>query len=359
MRMIMRNFQRAFFIGFFLIIPLLSGCVGFHGAGRLRDFHPLISMNESKFQIETMSISPDDRLLAVGYSAYRTEVPGNRDYPVLRIWAIDGETPQLLDVRKVRDVQVQKPEFTSEGKHLIVAEQSGWFKVDMDHIRQQSYESVVSHSSDPVRLLSKSGVYAAMVSKDGTWSITDLSDPEKTLLLPDSIDRVLAFSDSGRLIAAREKTSSGTPRGKEKISIWSILDNSGLSRSITRISTFDIEYYASSEICRFSPDENTLAMVVRTGNLGIWSVSNGKLIDELVHEGKIDAIAFSPTEKKLAVCTSEETASLTLWDLKKSKVLRRDKDRSCRAMNAMVFSRDGKSIYSGDTNGNIKKWPLR
>ena len=347
--------QKIFFASGLLGCVLLAGCAGFQGTRGFKDSRSLIPLNESNLQIESMNVSSDGALLAVGYSG--TGSTGTNS-PVLRVWAIDQETPQLLGTQKVNDLKILKPEFSYDGKTLFVAEQNGLLKINMTEFPSRPGEATRRTASDSVRILGKRGNYVATVSPEGEWTILDVKTQTSQPLQFSDIDRVLAFSDSGKFIAVRGTTSAETPRGKERIGLWSLSTNPTLNE-ITKVSEIEIEHFASAELCYFSPDDTTLAMVNRTGVLGLWNVRTGHLTEELRQNEAITAFAFSPQEKRIAICTSGRNAKLTLWDINRGKVVQTQSDSSTDAMTAVVFSPDGKFIYTGDKNGNIKKWPVR
>ncbi len=335
-----------------------TGCAGLFGAKGFKDSRPLIPLDVNNLQIESMNVSSDGTLLAVGYSGSGGNPASGTSTPVLRVWSIENETPQLLGAKRVNDVKILKPEFTYDGKSLFVAERNGLMKINMLDFATRPEQATTRTPSDPVRLLSKNGAWAATVSTEGQWSIMNVKTQTIQPMQFGDIDRILAFSDSGKYVAVREMTSADTPRGKERIAIWNLTTNPGLNE-MSKITEIDIEHFASSDLCCFSPDETTLAVVNRTGNLGIWSLRTGRLISEMNHDDAISAFAFSPMDKRIAVCTSGRAAKLTLWDINRSKILQTQNDNSTAAMTAVVISPDGKFIYTGDKNGNIKKWPIK
>jgi WD40 repeat protein len=278
--------------------------------------------------------------------------------PILRIWAIDQDVPQLLGAKKVNDLKILKPEFSYDGKTLFVAEQNGLMKINLAEFPLRPEEATTRTVSDSVRILSKKGDYAATVSPKGEWAILNVKTQTPQPIQFGDVDCVLAFSDSGKFIAVRETMSAETPRGKERIGIWGFSTTPSLNE-ISKVSEIDIEHFASGDLCCFSPDDTTLAVVNRTGVLGLWNVRTGRLTEELRQNEAITAFTFSPQEKKIAICTSGQNAKLTLWDINRTKIVQTQTDPSTTAMTAVVFSPDGRFIYTGDKNGNIKKWPVK
>ena len=349
-------YQKRFFLSGLLGCVFLTGCAGFYGTRGFKESRPLIPLNENNLQIESMNVSGDGAFLAVGYSG--TNGGSQSGPPILRIWAIDQDVPKLLGAKRVNDLKILKPEFSYDGKTLFVAEKNGLMRINMAEFPLRPEEATTRTVSDSVRLLSKKGNFAATVSPEGKWSLLNVKMQTSQPLQFGDIDHVLAFSDSGKFLAVREATSAETPRGKERIGLWSLSTNPGLNE-VTKVSEIDIEHFASSDLCSFSPDDTTLAMVNRTGVLGLWNVRTGRLTEELRQSEAITAFAFSPQEKRIAICTSGRYAKLTLWDINRAKIVQTQTDSSTEAMTAVVFSPDGKFIYTGDKNGNIKKWPVK
>ena len=350
-------------IGLLLLnVLLLPGCVGSLGARNFHESHELIPpLENSRLEIEAMNISPDGKLLAVGYSSMKSPSTdlSERQQPILRVWSIENETPQVIWSKSIDDVSALKPEFSRNGKTLVSAESTGISLLDLTNLQDNPDSPSHSMQLDSVQLLSKCGDFAVSIGKDGEISIIDVRNQSLHRTLPDEIDRVLAFSNSGNLIAAREKISASSPRGKETIAIWNIGEKNVAQGSISKLCVFEIEHYATPELCQFSPDEAMLAIVNRSGKIGLWGVRNGRMISELHHSEPITTFAFSPKERKLAVCTSSPTAKLYLWNVAKEKIVLKHQDRSTESMTAVVFSPEGAHIYTGDKNGNIKKWKAK
>lgn len=343
-----------------IFIPILcSGCISVGKLRGFRDSQELISLDESRFQVESINVSPYGDILAVGYSSMRDKSNSQRDYPVVRLWSLEEEIPQLIGTKEVRDISVQKPQFSKDAKRLILAEESGWMNIDLEYFASNNKYGCEQVPFDSIRVLSKNAVFGASRAEDETWSIVELETQSKRLSLPEEVERVLAFSDSGRYIAAREKNPVGLGRGQERVVIWNLAEHTTSGGALTKMCTIDLEHYTDASLCSFSPDENFLVLKNSSRTLGIWSVRTGKQIAELEHNETINAFTFSPKEKKIAVCTSGKYANVYLWDMRKAKILQQQKDRSTERMTAVVFANDEKHIYTGDINGNVKKWQIK
>ncbi|HUE80605.1 MAG TPA: caspase family protein, partial [Pyrinomonadaceae bacterium] len=144
----------------------------------------------------------------------------------------------------------------------------------------------------------------------------------------------------------------------------------------------------------FSPDGKIIAGASADKHIALWEVSSGKFLGQLAgHRGGINSLAFSPNGRTLASGSYKE---VKLWDLETrkelvtlpghfnnvntivfspdGKLLASDslselyiwdtvsgaKLRSIRANNneLCTFGPDGKSVFSGTINSEIKEWEI-
>jgi len=117
----------------------------------------------------------------------------------------------------------------------------------------------------------------------------------------------------------------------------------------------------------FSPNGKLLASAGGGGTIRVWEAGTGVEIFRLVgHEGQqvpggagncqIRCLAFSPNGKMLASAGFQDK-SIRLWDLNSGQQLRRLQGHRDGVF-AVVFSADGKSVFSGSNDETIRMWDV-
>jgi WD40 repeat protein len=117
----------------------------------------------------------------------------------------------------------------------------------------------------------------------------------------------------------------------------------------------------------FSPDGKLLASAGGGGTIRVWDAGNGQEVFRLVgHEGQqvpggagncqIRSLAFSPNSKILASAGFQDK-SIRLWDVNTGRQLRRLQGHQDGVF-AVVFSTDGKSVFSGSNDETIRIWEV-
>ena len=117
----------------------------------------------------------------------------------------------------------------------------------------------------------------------------------------------------------------------------------------------------------FSRDGKLLASGSRDGTAILWSTATWKRVQTLQNpdneslsgqsgRGMVEGVAFSPDGKTLAMAGRE--GNVHLWDVASGKLLETLKGHSS-AVNAVVFSPDGRTLASGSTDHTVRLWNVQ
>ena len=127
-------------------------------------------------------------------------------------------------------------------------------------------------------------------------------------------------------------------------------------RQPTLRSTFPI-HTANVDALAFSPDGKTLAIGVRDGTIRLWDVESGKQRSILKgHTEGVLSVAFSPDGKSLA--SGSAGRSIKLWDVRtckeKASLLGRPNE-----VISLAFSPDGKTLAAAASHKTVEIWDVK
>ena len=374
------------------LIPILWG----GGCGPVTRTMPKIPFVEKKAE-------DFDRLFSVGGTVTEIHASANWKFLVvlsggaekgarrrLDLFNTEFQTPFPLPEEALSDLR--RPicaVFDRKGEELFVvhAESNG-----QTHMRRVPLENKEKEENEPSVFAEKyaeiipspTADWLAVRGETGDWKLIDRMEPERIVVFPDGetvkperkkflppektvVVRPLAFSPDGKMVATLAESPDAAPRERKKIVIWDLsvvraiaLDKAAeLPLSAIYVGEFSVPEMTGDGLCVFSPDGRMLALRHKPKYVAVYQAAGGRLLSEFgEHKQEIAALAFSPSNTKLAVGTCGEYGRLVLWEVRKGKILRTldDPDKQSLGVTALTFSPDGKLIWYGNNLGDIKEW---
>jgi WD40 repeat protein len=123
------------------------------------------------------------------------------------------------------------------------------------------------------------------------------------------------------------------------------------------------------EALAFSKDGRHVASGARDKLARLWDVSSGSVVQTFQgHASQVTAVALSPDGKRLATGSGERyggpptpqfpnDSTLRVWDVSSGKELKQLSGHSPQ-VSVVVFSPDGRTLVSGDTDGRCILWDM-
>jgi WD40 repeat protein/tRNA A-37 threonylcarbamoyl transferase component Bud32 len=271
--------------------------------------------------VHSVAFSPEDnRLLAVGYGE-------QADSSHVALWNIDSgaelaRLPGAIGLpgfsRDENSHTVGAMAFSPDGKYLVAGFGTKRFTTEVSSpsplkvwevATRRLLHRLSGHTGYCVSLnFSRDAALLASGSRDGTAILWSTSTWDKTRML------------------------QNPDRGTE------VFDNQAGRRFVDDVA--------------FSPDGKTLAMASRAGNVHLWEVATGKLLETLTgHSGAVQAVVFAPDGHTLASGSSDQT--VRLWNVQTRRELM-PMDAATIELGSVftvAFSPDGKQLLAGGLRG--------
>ena len=333
----------------------------------------------------------------IGFLAIYLSLDGSEKVLPPNLSVKDSESPEKepLTILTGHNKRVSSLVFSSDGQQIISGSYDGTVKIwnarSGDVIKTligyaHGVESV-SSSPDSKRIIS--GGYDATLKVWDATNATELATLEVNSRSKVSAGSIYAidFSGDGSLIAAGG--------GNGIIKIWNasaleeLLTYTGhKSMVLSLIFSPDRKHIVSSSIDRtikiwdsYSKKElrtiktqsyckcitvNSDGLQIAGGDsnlIKVWETNTGKELAILEgHRASVNALSFSPDDKKIASCSDDGTVKI--WDAITGDVLQTLRHGAIGELGiqptytTVAFSPDGKSIATGSTDNQIKIWDV-
>lgn len=285
----------------------------------------------AQMQIEALAFSPDQSVLAAGTLGGYTQT-----------FQVDSgaELSPIFQQAPVTDL-----DFSDDGTRLRVATQAGdvsaWWRAPDAPRLLRGHEGSVRFAA-----LDATGQRAVTGGVDRHLRVWDVAQQSLTHSLENAGEAIAggALSSDGR-----RAVTGGYGSG---IMLWDLGDMKSLGKRYghkKRVWAFD-----------FAPDGERFATGSDDQTVRVWEFSSQKTIRTIELDSPVRFVRFSPDGTSLATATVDPRGwqfpgRLQLWSLPSGKLVTELRGHEV-AVNAAVFSPDGKELTSCDANGIVTCW---
>jgi WD40 repeat protein len=279
-------------------------------------------------------ISPDGKLLATA--------SGDQS---VRIWEM--ETGRQKAELRGHSYSVGKVAWSPDGKILASGGQDALrlWKVDEAAVVEPPMTGMVRRS-----FFAPNGRLLAVARPDGNVTLHEF--PSLNVVTgPKLIGKPIRYVDGGKILVTLQQQGNGPA----KVLRWSVPELESISAiEVPESNTPLVEPV-------IAPGGRFLAAGVGPSLIGMWDLEKGVLVAKfggaIPGVGRIRTLGFSPNGRQLAGSFHDWPVVL-IWDFSNEKPTRLATERHLGHVAQLVFSADGNTLVTGDTDKFIKIWDV-
>jgi WD40 repeat protein len=309
---------------------------------------PAIDALQPPLPNQAVLFKPDrEALRAVGHynSLFGVQFSGSES---AFVWGADEQSLYWLDLFSGHVFQVDLSEalmnpavLSPDGSYLAACTQSGLWRVKLE---DQAQERLGACKASGYLTFAPHGDVLARAS--GT--LVDLlrmpsGELEHNLQGSSLPVNVLTIAGDGQWLAAGTETQ----RGGAQIILWS-LEPPSIQRRLN-VPSFGVTNLA------ISPNKDVLASGGGDDKIRFWRISDGWMLKVETVRGEVASMAFSPEGSLLAI--GLRGGPVQILSVPDGAVLA-SLDGHASAVSDMIFSSDGKSLFTVSYDGTIRAWGL-
>lgn len=141
--------------------------------------------------------------------------------------------------------------------------------------------------------------------------------------------------------------------------LWDVKSQRLLWRSKTEFIQKGDEYYTLTSFA-FSPDQSLIASGSGNGSVQLWNAKTGEFLWRSdAHPEDVTIVAFSPDGKTIVTAASpdEDEDEIKVLRVDDGQIIKKLSGKSCTVV-ALAFDPTGKTLRTGNLDGNVSEWNL-